>query len=72
MSPCSRAARHSAETNDDYNPDEETAADAIPKSEAEISMIKSGLMKNEIFNGVSDDQVAAPAQPHHHKLDPSL
>ena len=58
FSPC--CARYSAETNDDYNPDEETAADAIPKSDAEIAMIKAGLMKNEIFIGVSEEQVTAP------------
>ena len=47
----------SAETNDDYNPEEETAADVIPKSDAEKAAIRAGLAKNEIFGMCTDDQL---------------
>lgn len=48
---------HSAETNDDYNPDEESTADVIPKSDAEKAAIRAGLAKNEIFSMCTDDQL---------------
>ena len=38
----------SAETHDDYNPDDE---ETIPKSETESEQIRNGLKKNEIFAG---------------------
>jgi len=52
-----RRAAVRAETNDDYNPDEESTADVIPKSDAEKAAIRAGLAKNEIFSMCTDDQL---------------